>query len=45
MISKSNIGAGKDDKFSKLKELKEMFDSGFISKEEMEEMKKEILGK
>jgi hypothetical protein len=45
VISKSNIGAGKDDKFSKLKELKEMFDSGFISKEEMEEMKKEILGK
>ena len=26
-------------------ELKEMFDSGFISKEEMEEMKKEILEK
>ena len=45
VISKSNIGAGGDDKFAKLKELKEMFDSGFISKEEMEEMKKEILGK
>ena len=45
VINKSNIGAGGDDKFSKLKELKEMFDSGFISKEEMEEMKKEILGK
>jgi len=45
VISKSNVGAGGDDKFSKLKELKEMFDSGFISKEEMEEMKKEILGK
>jgi len=45
VISKSNIGAGGDDKFAKLKELKEMFDSGFISKEEMEEMKKEILRK
>ena len=45
VINKSNIGAGGDDKFAKLKELKEMFDSGFISKEEMEKMKKEILGK
>jgi hypothetical protein len=45
VLNRSNIGAGGDDKFSKLKELKEMFDSGFISKEEMEEMKKEILGK
>ena len=45
VINKSNIGAGGDDKFAKLKELKEMFDSGFISKEEMEEMKKEILRK
>ena len=34
-----------DDKFPKLEKLKEMFDSGFISKEEMEDMKKEILGK
>ena len=42
VINKSNIGAGGEDKFAKLKELKEMFDSGFISKEEM---KKEILGK
>ncbi len=45
VINRSSIGVGGDDKFSKLKELKEMFDSGFISKEEMEEMKKEILGK
>ena len=45
VVSKSNVGSGGDDKFSKLKELKEMFDSGFISKEEMEEMKKDILGK
>jgi hypothetical protein len=26
-----------------LKELKEMFDSGFISKDEMEDMKREIM--
>ena len=45
VINRSNVGAGGDDKFSKLKELKEMFESDFISKEEMEEMKKEILGK
>ena len=45
VINKSNIGAGGDDKLTKLRELKEMFDSGFISKEEMEDMKKEILGK
>ena len=45
VINKSNIGAGEDDKLSKLKELKEMRDSGFISEEEMEEMKKEIMGK
>jgi hypothetical protein len=40
-----NNDAGGDGKFAQLKELKEMFDSGFISKEEMEDMKKEILGK
>ena len=45
VVSKSNIGASGDDKFPRLAKLKEMFDSGFISKEEMEEMKKEILGK
>ena len=45
VISKSNVGAGGSSKMQELKELKEMFDSGFISKEEMEEMKKEILGK
>jgi len=36
VINRSNVGAGGDDKFSKLKELKEMFESDFISKEEME---------
>jgi hypothetical protein len=45
VVNKSRIGAGGDDKFAKLKELKEMFDSGFISNEEMEEMKKDIMGK
>ena len=45
VISKSNIGSGGSSKMQELKELKEMFDSGFISKEEMEKMKKEILGK
>ena len=45
VISKSNVGAGGSSKMQELKELKEMFDSGFISKEEMEKMKKEILGK
>jgi hypothetical protein len=45
VLNRTNVGASGEDKFAKLKELKEMFDSGFISKEEMEEMKKEILGK
>jgi len=45
VVNKSEIGAGGDDKFAKLKELKEMFDSGFISNEEMEKMKKDIMGK
>ena len=45
VISKSNIGAGGDDKFAKLKELKEMLSEGLIDKEEFKEMKKEILGK
>ena len=43
VVSKSNIGASGDDKFPRLAKLKEMFDSGFISKKEMEEMKKEIM--
>ena len=45
VINKSNIGAGGDDKFAKLKELKEMLSEGLIDKEEFKEMKKEILGK
>ena len=45
VLNKSNVGNNEgEDKFSKLKELREMFDSGFISKEEMEKIKREILG-
>ena len=45
VLNKSNVGNNEgEDKFSKLKELKEMFDSGFISEEEMGKMKKEIIG-
>ena len=44
VISRSSIGGGSS-KMQELEKLKEMFDSGFISKKEMEEMKKEILGK
>ena len=42
-ISKSSIGGSS--KMQELEKLKEMFDSGFITKEEMEEIKKEILEK
>ncbi len=45
VLNRSNIGSGGSSKMQELRELKEMFDSGFISKEEMENMKKEILGK
>ena len=45
VLNKSNVGSGGSSKMQELRELKEMFDSGFISKEEMEDMKKEILGK
>jgi|TARA_B100001250_G_scaffold241495_1_gene207480 hypothetical protein len=44
VLNKSNVGRGEgEDKFTKLKELKEMYDSGFISQEEMEKMKLEIM--
>jgi hypothetical protein len=43
VLNRSNVGGGSS-KMKELRELKEMFDSGFISKEEMENMKKEILG-
>ena len=45
VVSKSNIGAGGDDKLGKIKELKELLDSGAIDAAEFKQMKKEILGK
>ena len=45
VISKSNIGAGGNDKFAKLKDLKEMLSEGLIDKDDFKEMKKEIMGK
>ena len=45
VINRSNVGSSGDDKFTKLKELKEMLGEGLISVEEFEKMKKEILGK
>jgi hypothetical protein len=45
VINRSNIGSGGDDKFSKLKELKEMLSEGLIDDDEFKQMKKEILGK
>jgi len=45
VINRSNVGAGGDDKFSKLKELKEMLTEGLIDNDEFKQMKKEILGK
>ena len=44
VVNKSNIGSGGEDKFTKLKELKEMLAEGLISDEEFEKMKKEIIG-
>ena len=45
VINRSNVGAGGDDKFTKLKELTEMKEKGFIDDAEFKQMKKEILGK
>ena len=44
VISKSNIGAGGDDKFTKLDRLAEMKKEGLIDDDEFKQMKKEILG-
>ncbi len=44
VVNKSNIGSGGEDKFTKLKELKEMLAEGLISDEEFEKIKKEIIG-
>ena len=45
VINRSNVGSGGDDKFTKLKELKEMLAEGLIDDDEFKQMKKEILGK
>jgi hypothetical protein len=45
VVSKSNVGSSNDDKVSKIKELKELLDSGAIDDDEFKQMKKEILGK
>ena len=45
VVSKSNIGSGSDDKLAKIKELKELLDSGALDEDEYKQMKKEILGK
>ena len=44
VVSKSSIGAGGDDKLAKIKELKELLDSGAIDKDDYEKMKREIIG-
>jgi len=43
VLNRSNVSGGGSSRMQELKELKEMFDSGFISEEEMEKMKKEIM--
>ena len=45
VLNRSNIGSGGDDKFTKLKELKEMLTEGLIDDDEFKQMMKEILGK
>ena len=45
VVSKSNIGAGGDDKFARLERLTEMKKEGLIDDAEFKQMKKEILGK
>ena len=45
VINRSNVGAGEDDKLTKIKELKELLDSSAIDDDEFKQMKKEILGK
>ena len=45
VLNRSNVGSGGDDKFTKLKELKEMLSEGLIDDAEFKQMKKEILGK
>ena len=44
VINRSSIGVGGDDKLGKIKELKELLDSGAISEEDYQKMKREIVG-
>jgi hypothetical protein len=45
VISKSNIGAGGDDKVTKLEKIANLKREGLIDDDEFKQMKKEILGK
>ena len=45
VVSKSNIGSSRDDKFARLERLAEMKEKGLIDDDEFKQMKKEILGK
>jgi hypothetical protein len=44
VINRSNIGAGSDDKVTKLEKISEMKEKGLIDDDEFKQMKKEILG-
>ena len=44
VLNRSNVGSGGDDKLTKIKELKELLDSGAIDKDDYEKMKREIVG-
>ena len=45
VVSKSNIGAGGDDKVTKLEKIANLKREGFIDDDEFKQMKQEILGK
>ena len=45
VVTKSNVGSGGKSKAEKIKEIKELLDSGAIDDDEFKQMKKEILGK
>ena len=44
VVNKSNIGAGGKSKAEQIKEIKELLDSGAISEEDYQKMKREIVG-
>ena len=44
VVSKSNVGAGGDDKFARLEKLTEMKEKGLIDDDDYEKMKREIIG-